>query len=55
MHMAGTSRLGVTVAESVYVDEAWNEEEKFYDLMVETGWMDAGTEIPHFEAVLPPS
>jgi len=43
-------------ADSVYMDEAWIEEErKLYDYMIESGWMEEGTEIPRFEAVAPPS
>jgi ABC-type nitrate/sulfonate/bicarbonate transport system substrate-binding protein len=42
--------------DTVYMDQAWiNEETKFYDFMIEAGWMDAGTEIPRFEAIAPPS
>jgi hypothetical protein len=40
----------------VYMDEAWIEEEKnLYEYMVESGWMEDGTEIPRFEAVNPPT
>jgi ABC-type nitrate/sulfonate/bicarbonate transport system substrate-binding protein len=43
-------------ADTVYMDEAWIEEEtKIYDYMIEAGLMDAGTEIPRFAAVTPPS
>jgi ABC-type nitrate/sulfonate/bicarbonate transport system substrate-binding protein len=43
-------------ADTVYMDEAWMEEEKnLYEYMVESGWMEDGTEIPRFEAVNPPS
>jgi hypothetical protein len=43
-------------ADTVYMDEAWIEEEKnVYEYMVESGWMEEGTEIPRFEAVNPPS
>jgi ABC-type nitrate/sulfonate/bicarbonate transport system substrate-binding protein len=43
-------------ADTVYMDEAWIEEEKhLYDYMLESGWMEEGTEIPRFEAVTAPS
>jgi hypothetical protein len=43
-------------AETVYMDEAWIEEEKeLYNYMIESGWMQEDTEIPRFEAVEPPS
>ncbi|HSK96152.1 MAG TPA: hypothetical protein VK891_05990 [Euzebyales bacterium] len=43
-------------ADTVYMDEAWIEEEKkFYQYMIEADWMTAETEIPRFEAVPPPS
>ena len=42
--------------DSVFMEEVWIEEEtKFYDLMVETGWMTQDTEIPRFEAIAPPA
>ena len=42
--------------DTVYMDEAWIEEEKkLYDYMADSGWMEEGTEIPRFEAVVPPS
>jgi hypothetical protein len=42
--------------DSVFMEEAWIEEEtKFYDLMIETGWMTQDTEIPRFEAIAPPA
>jgi hypothetical protein len=51
--MAGESDWWV---DSVYMDEAWiGEEKKFYDLMIETGWMDTSAKIPRFEAVPPPT
>lgn len=50
-YMAGENDWFV---ESVYLDEAWiNEEMKFYDMMVEGGWMDEGTPLPRFEAIDP--
>ena len=43
-------------ADTVYMDEAWIAEEmKIYDYMIDAGLMDAGTEIPRFEAMAPPS
>jgi hypothetical protein len=43
-------------ADTVYMDDAWiAEETKIYDYMIEAGWMQAGGEIPRFEAVPPPS
>lgn len=40
--------------DSVYLDEAWIEEEKkFYDYMIEGGWMEADAPIPRFEAIQP--
>jgi hypothetical protein len=42
-------------AETVYMDEAWIEDEKeLYNYMIESGWMQEDTEIPRFEAVAPP-
>ena len=42
--------------EDVYMDEAWiTEELKFYDLMIEGGWMEADDPIPRFEAIEPAS
>jgi ABC-type nitrate/sulfonate/bicarbonate transport system substrate-binding protein len=42
--------------ETVYMDEAWIEEEqRFYDHMIDSGWMSESAEIPSFEAVPPPS
>jgi ABC-type nitrate/sulfonate/bicarbonate transport system substrate-binding protein len=43
-------------ADTAYMDEAWiKEETKIYDYMIESGLMDAGTELPRFEAMAPPS
>jgi ABC-type nitrate/sulfonate/bicarbonate transport system substrate-binding protein len=43
-------------ADTAYMSEAWiAEETKIYDYMIESGLMDAGTAIPRFEAVSPPS
>jgi ABC-type nitrate/sulfonate/bicarbonate transport system substrate-binding protein len=43
-------------AETVYMDEAWIEEEKkFYDYMIEADWMTEETVIPRFEALTPSS
>jgi hypothetical protein len=43
-------------ADSVYMDEAWIEEEKkLYDYMIDSGWMDEGTPIPEYVAVPPPN
>lgn len=40
--------------ETVYLDEAWIEEEKkLYDYMVDAGWMTQDTSIPRFETVAP--
>jgi hypothetical protein len=43
-------------ADTAYMSEAWiAEETKIYDYMIESGLMDAGTAIPRFEAIPPPS
>lgn len=43
-------------ADTVYMDEAWIEEEKkFYDYMIEADWMTEETVIPRFEALTPSS
>lgn len=50
-YMAGENDWFV---DSVYLDEAWiDEETKFYDMMVEGGWMEEGTALPRFEAIDP--
>lgn len=42
--------------ETVYLDEDWvTEETKFYDLMIEGGWMEADDPLPRFEIVAPPA
>jgi len=42
--------------ETVYMDEAWiTEEMKFFDLMVDGGWMEADDPMPRFEALEPSS
>jgi ABC-type nitrate/sulfonate/bicarbonate transport system substrate-binding protein len=42
------------VTDTVYLDEEWIENETaVYDLMKETGWMDADAEIPEFQVVPP--
>jgi hypothetical protein len=41
-------------ADTVYMDEAWIEEEKkFYNYMIEADWMTEETPIPRFEALTP--
>jgi ABC-type nitrate/sulfonate/bicarbonate transport system substrate-binding protein len=43
-------------ANTVYMDEAWiDEEKKLYNYMIESGWMQQNAEIPQFEAVAPPA
>lgn len=50
-YMAGENDWFV---DSVYLDQEWiDEETKFYDMMVEGGWMDEGTPIPRFEVIEP--
>jgi ABC-type nitrate/sulfonate/bicarbonate transport system substrate-binding protein len=40
--------------DTVYLDEEWVENETaVYDLMKETGWMDADAEVPEFQVVEP--
>ena len=41
-------------AETVYMDERWIEEEqRLYDYMIESGWMQNDAEIPQFEPLAP--
>lgn len=40
--------------DTVYLDQAWVDEEvKFYDYMIEAGWMDENAPIPRFEVIEP--
>ena len=40
--------------DTVYLDQGWIDEEvKFYDYMIEGGWMDADADTPRFEVVSP--
>ena len=38
--------------DSPYLDQAWTDEEtRFYEYMVDAGWMDADQPLPRFEVV----
>lgn len=43
-------------ADTVYMDDAWIEEERrLYEYMIDSGWMEEGAPMPRFDAVAPPS
>jgi hypothetical protein len=43
-------------ADTVYLDERWIDgEKKFFDYMIESGWMEPDAELPQFEVVGPPA